>query len=236
MTISVALVDDQMLVRAGFGMVIDSQDDMSVAWQASDGGEAIAQQNSTPVDLILMDVQMPGTDGITATRSILADHPDTRVVVLTTFDNDQYLVDAIAAGASGFLLKDAQPEELLTAIRTVHSGESVLAAASTARLLRTVRPLLDGPNGAAATADPGAPAIQRTELVDPLTERETEILELVARGHSNAEIAAELFISLPTVKTHVSHILAKTGSRDRVQAVVFAFRNGFVSPDELLEG
>nr|WP_083879958.1 response regulator transcription factor [Corynebacterium ulceribovis] len=233
---TVALVDDQMLVRAGFGMVIDSQDDMSVAWQASDGGEAIAQQSASPVDLILMDVQMPGTDGITATRSIVAEHPDTRVVVLTTFDNDQYLVDAIAAGASGFLLKDAQPEELLSAIRTVHSGESVLAAASTARLLRTVRPLLDGQNGVAAGTDSGPQSVQRTELADPLTERETEILELVARGRSNAEIASDLFISLPTVKTHVSHILAKTGSRDRVQAVVFAFRNGYVSPDELLEG
>lgn len=216
--ISVGLVDDQQLVRAGFAMVLGSQDDLEVAWEASDGAEAIELARQRLVDVILMDVRMPGIDGITATADIIAAAPQARIIVLTTFDNDDYVVDSIAAGASGFLLKDADPEDLLRAVRTVAAGESVLAAASTARLLKKVRPML-GRNS-------GAPLISSQELPDPLTPREEEILTLIALGYSNQEISAELFISMPTVKTHVGHILAKTGSRDRVQAVIYALRAG----------
>ncbi|MGP5495777.1 response regulator [Corynebacterium flavescens] len=223
--ISIGLVDDQQLVRAGFAMVIGSQDDLSVSWEASDGAQAIALASALPVDVILMDVRMPGTDGITATTQIIAASPEAKVIVLTTFDNDEYVVEAIAAGASGFLLKDADPEELLHAVRAVAAGESVLAAASTTRLLRQVRPLLGRSWEASVGSAPRLP--------DPLTPREEEILTLVAQGLDNQEIADVLFISLPTVKTHIGHILAKTGSRNRVQAVIYAFRAGLVTGDEL---
>ncbi|MGX1737857.1 response regulator [Corynebacterium flavescens] len=223
--ISIGLVDDQQLVRAGFAMVIGSQDDLSVSWEAADGAQAIDLASALPVDVILMDVRMPGTDGITATTQIIAASPEAKVIVLTTFDNDEYVVEAIAAGASGFLLKDADPEELLHAVRAVAAGESVLAAASTTRLLRQVRPLLgrswEAPTGAAP------------RLPDPLTPREEEILTLVAQGLDNQEIAEALFISLPTVKTHIGHILGKTGSRNRVQAVIYAFRAGLVTGEDL---
>ncbi|MDN6198566.1 response regulator [Corynebacterium flavescens] len=223
--ISIGLVDDQQLVRAGFAMVIGSQDDLSVSWEASDGAQAIDLASALPVDVILMDVRMPGTDGITATTQIIAASPEAKVIVLTTFDNDEYVVEAIAAGASGFLLKDADPEELLHAVRAVAAGESVLAAASTTRLLRQVRPLLGRSWEASAGSAPRLP--------DPLTPREEEILTLVAQGLDNQEIADVLFISLPTVKTHIGHILAKTGSRNRVQAVIYAFRAGLVTGEEL---
>ncbi|MGP5577253.1 response regulator [Corynebacterium flavescens] len=223
--ISIGLVDDQQLVRAGFAMVIGSQDDLSVSWEASDGAQAIDLASALPVDVILMDVRMPGTDGITATTQIIAASPEAKVIVLTTFDNDEYVVEAIAAGASGFLLKDADPEELLHAVRAVAAGESVLAAASTTRLLRQVRPLLGRSWEASVGSAPRLP--------DPLTPREEEILTLVAQGLDNQEIADVLFISLPTVKTHIGHILAKTGSRNRVQAVIYAFRAGLVTGEEL---
>ncbi|MGP5591530.1 response regulator [Corynebacterium flavescens] len=223
--ISIGLVDDQQLVRAGFAMVIGSQDDLSVRWEASDGAQAIDLASALPVDIILMDVRMPGTDGITATTQIIAASPEAKVIVLTTFDNDEYVVEAIAAGASGFLLKDADPEELLHAVRAVAAGESVLAAASTTRLLRQVRPLLGRSWEASVGSAPRLP--------DPLTPREEEILTLVAQGLDNQEIADVLFISLPTVKTHIGHILAKTGSRNRVQAVIYAFRAGLVTGEEL---
>lgn len=223
--ISIGLVDDQQLVRAGFAMVIGSQDDLSVSWEASDGAQAIDLASALPVDVILMDVRMPGTDGITATTQIIAASPEAKVIVLTTFDNDEYVVEAIAAGASGFLLKDADPEELLHAVRAVAAGESVLAAASTTRLLRQVRPLLGRSWEASVGSAPRLP--------DPLTPREEEILTLVAQGLDNQEIADVLFISLPTVKTHIGHILAKTGSRNRVQAVIYAFRAGLVTGEKL---
>ncbi|MDN6553016.1 MAG: response regulator transcription factor [Corynebacterium flavescens] len=206
-------------------MVIGSQDDLSVSWEASDGAQAIDLASALPVDVILMDVRMPGTDGITATTQIIAASPEAKVIVLTTFDNDEYVVEAIAAGASGFLLKDADPEELLHAVRAVAAGESVLAAASTTRLLRQVRPLLGRSWEASVGSAPRLP--------DPLTPREEEILMLVAQGLDNQEIADVLFISLPTVKTHIGHILAKTGSRNRVQAVIYAFRAGLVTGEEL---
>lgn len=250
-TITVGLADDQQLVRAGFGMVLDSQPDITVVWQAVDGAEAVSSAMSQPVDMILMDVQMPELDGIAATRKIVdagvtgPSGEPTRVVVLTTFDNDEYVMGSITAGASGFLLKDADPEELIDAVRTVGEAEAVISPKATARLLRQVRGGAgkDEPVGAVApqtslppdTGADTAAAAAALDLPDPLTPRELEILVLVARGYSNPEIARRLFVSLPTVKTHVGRILAKTDSRDRVHAVLFAFSNGLVDPVRVLE-
>jgi DNA-binding NarL/FixJ family response regulator len=226
--IRVVLVDDQQLVRAGFRMVIDSQPDLTVVGEAGDGAAAVELVRRTPADVVLMDVRMPGTDGIAATAQVTALPEPPRVVVLTTFDLDEYVVAAIGAGASGFLLKDAPPEEMLDAVRTVHAGDSVIAASSTRRLLQHVAPMLRGSGGAAGTAqtDPGALA--------ELTPREKEVLVQMAYGASNTEIAAQLFVSEATVKTHVGRVLSKTGSRDRVQAVVLAYRTGLVAPADLL--
>lgn len=256
--IRVALADDQALVRAGFAMVVDSQDDMEVVWQADDGAAAVAQAAKQTPDVILMDIRMPGLDGIGATRRILADDGEAgsdttpRILVLTTFDVDEYVTDAIAAGASGFLLKDAAPEELLAAIRDVAAGDSALSARSAARLIAQVRPMLGGADGAVADGPPSAAAggvdggeaassssdtagevRVRDDLPDPLTLREEEILRLIALGRTNAEIAGELHIAMPTVKTHVGRILMKTGARDRVHAVLFAMSTGRVGVGEL---
>jgi DNA-binding NarL/FixJ family response regulator len=224
--IRVVLVDDQQMVRAGFRMVIDSQPDLTVVGEAGDGAAAVALLRDVRADVVLMDVRMPGTDGIEATRQVtaLADPP--RIVVLTTFDLDEYVVAAIGAGASGFLLKDAPPEEMLGAIRTVHAGDSVIAASSTRRLLQHVAPLLRG----------AGPVVARTDAAPlaELTPREREVLVQMALGASNAEIAEHFVVSEATVKTHVGRVLAKTGSRDRVQAVVLAYRTGLVSPADLL--
>ncbi|WP_255372766.1 response regulator transcription factor [Demequina sp. NBRC 110051] len=218
MTIRVALVDDQQLIRAGFRMVVDSQDDMEVVAEAGDGAAAVETLDTLdpPADVVLTDVRMPGMDGIEACSRV-ADAVGTRVVMLTTFDLDEYVVAAIKAGASGFLLKDAPPEDLLAAIRTVHAGDAVIAPSSTKRLLATVAAQVPGP---AQASDASA--------VDSLTEREREVLVLMARGRSNAEICAELFLAEPTVKTHVGRVLAKLGARDRVQAVVMAYEAGVV--------
>ncbi|MGY1783357.1 response regulator [Geodermatophilus sp. SYSU D01036] len=222
--IRVVLVDDQQMVRAGFRMVIDSQPDLTVVGEAGDGAAAVDLLRATAADVVLMDVRMPGTDGIEATRQVTALPDPPRVVVLTTFDLDEYVVAAIGAGASGFLLKDAPPEEMLAAVRTVHAGDSVIAASSTRRLLQHVAPMLRGIGSAPA------PATELTEL----TPREREVLVQMALGATNTEIAQRLFVSEATVKTHVGRVLAKTGSRDRVQAVVLAYRTGLVSPADLL--
>ncbi|QHG82812.1 response regulator transcription factor [Rhodococcus rhodochrous] len=222
--IRVALVDDQQLVRAGFRMVLESQPDIEVVTEASDGEAAIAVLGRVHADVVLMDVQMPRLDGISATRTMLRDPDAPKVVVLTTFDNDEYVVQAIAAGASGFLLKDAPPEDLLSAVRTVYRGDAVMAPRATRRLLQHVSPLLHGrkaPSG-------------RVEVPADLTPRELEVLVAMAHGLTNGEIAERFVLSAATVKTHVGRVLAKTGSRDRVQAVLFAFRAGLVRPDELL--
>ena len=215
----IALVDDQPLVRAGFAMVIDSQDDMEVVAQAADGAAAVEELRARTVDVVLMDVRMPRKDGIEATAEILARTPAERapkIIVLTTFDLDEYVVAAIRAGASGFLLKDAQPEDLLGAIRTVHRGDAVISPSATRRLLERV---VSAPD----------PQEKDTSVLAPLTEREREVLTLMGRGFSNREIGAELFVAEATVKTHVGRVLAKVGARDRVQAVIIAFETGLVA-------
>jgi DNA-binding NarL/FixJ family response regulator len=225
--IRVVLVDDQQLVRAGFRMVIDSQPDLTVVGEAGDGAAAVELLRRTAADVVLMDIRMPGTDGIAATEQVTALPEPPRVVVLTTFDLDEYVVAAIGAGASGFLLKDAPPEEMLAAVRTVHAGDSVIAASSTRRLLQHVAPMLRG-SAPASTSGTDAGALAE------LTPREREVLVQMALGASNTEIAAQFVVSEATVKTHVGRVLAKTGSRDRVQAVVLAYRTGLVQPADLL--
>jgi len=225
--IRVVLVDDQQMVRAGFRMVIDSQPDLTVVGEAGDGAAAVQLLRSTAADVVLMDIRMPGTDGLEATRQVTALPDAPRVVVLTTFDLDEYVVAAIGAGASGFLLKDAPPEEMLAAVRTVHAGDSVIAASSTRRLLQHVAPML---RGASSSAPGGGDDAALAEL----TPREREVLVQMALGASNTEIARTFVVSEATVKTHVGRVLAKTGSRDRVQAVVLAYRTGLVQPADLL--
>jgi DNA-binding NarL/FixJ family response regulator len=215
--IRVFLVDDQEMVRAGFRMLVDSQDDLEVVGEAGDGSEAVQRLAATSADVVLMDVRMPRMDGVEATRLLATRDGAPRVIVLTTFDLDEYVFAAIKAGAAAFLLKDAAPPELLNAIRSVHAGDSVVAPSTTRRLLE---------HFAHALPDPAAPAADR-RLAD-LTDRELEVLALVARGRSNQEIATELVVAEATVKTHVGRLLAKTGSRDRVQLVVLAYEAGIV--------
>ncbi len=231
--VRVALVDDQQLVRAGFRMVIDSQPDLEVVLEAGDGAQAVraldpaARTALGRVDVVLMDVRMPTMDGLEATAQIIARGTDAdpapRVIVLTTFDLDEYVMSAIRAGASGFLLKDAPPEEMLTAIRTVHRGDAVIAPSSTRRLIEHLVSALP-------EAVPDGPPSPARAAVDDLTEREREVLLLMARGRSNTEIGRDLFVAEATVKTHVGRILAKLGARDRVQAVVTAYEAGLVTP------
>lgn len=218
----IAIVDDQPLIRAGFAMVVDSQPDMEVVLQAGDGAEAVDVLRGRLVDIILMDVRMPVMDGIDATRRVLAQAGSVppRVIMLTTFDIDEYVLAAVRAGASGFLLKDAQPEELLSAIRTVQRGDAVIAPSATKRLLGRL------------IAQEEAPARPENPGLAQLTEREREVLVLIGRGRTNHEIAAELFVAEATVKTHVGRVLAKLGARDRVQAVIIAFESGLVSPGD----
>lgn len=232
--IRVVIADDQELVRAGFAMVIGSQQDMQVVGQARDGADAVRVAESLHPDVVLMDVRMPGMDGIEATRRITALESGaaegarpTRVIILTTFDLDEYVMAAINAGASGFLLKDTEPETLLSSIRTVYQGNAIIAPSATKRLIEKM--MEDGytkPHPV-PEATPAAPVYTDPEL-DELTDREREVLIEIAHGLSNQEIADKLFISLPTVKTHVAHILAKINARDRVQAVVFAYDNHLV--------
>ncbi len=228
--IKVGLVDDQQLVRSGFTMLINSQPDLEVVLQAGDGREALTGLAATAADVVLMDVRMPGMDGIETTRKLMervrTATPGSRlaglkIVVLTTFDLDEYALAAIQAGASGFLLKDAPPEELLEAIRTVYRGDAVIAPSTTRRLLDHVAPMLSAPS---ASND------EHQQAVRSLTTREHEVFLLIAQGLSNPEIAASLFLSEATVKTHVGHILSKLAARDRVQIVVIAYETGAVAP------
>jgi DNA-binding NarL/FixJ family response regulator len=215
-TIRIILVDDQELVRTGFRMVLDAQPDMTVVGEAADGLEAVQAARTHQADVMIMDARMPRLDGVAATRQIRQAGDLPRVLMLTTFDLDEYAFAALKAGASGFLLKDVPPDELLFAIRAVHSGDAVVAPSTTRRLIDRFAPML--PADAAA----GAPDLGE------LTERERQVLILVAQGLSNAELAKQLFVSEATVKTHVGRILAKLGLRDRVQAVVYAYENGLV--------
>ncbi|GGN58889.1 DNA-binding response regulator [Actinoplanes lobatus] len=217
MSIRVLIVDDQALVRAGFAMVLSAQADMEVVGEAGDGAEALALLVRVPADVVVMDIRMPVMDGVEATRRICAGPDGPRVLVLTTFDTDEDAFAALQAGASGFLLKNAPPEQLLAAIRVVAAGESVVAP-------RVTRALLD--RFAGQLTLPG----RADERLAMLTEREREVLELVAAGLSNAEIAGRLFVAEGTVKTHFGRILAKLQLRDRVQAVVFAYEIGLVKP------
>lgn len=240
--ISVLLADDHALVRSGFAMVLGLEEDIEVVGQAVNGREALERVRAGGVDVVLMDVQMPVMDGLEATRRIVATG-DARVVILTTFDRDDYLFDALRAGASGFLLKNADPDTLVEAVRCVAEGHALLAPEATVKVIRrlareggdrppaapqpsTGQPSTDQPSTgqAPATAGPAARAV----LPDTLTHRELEVLGLMAEGLSNAEIAQRLYVGPATVKTHVSNVLAKTGSRDRVQAVVLAHRAGAV--------
>ncbi|MCB2177360.1 MAG: response regulator transcription factor [Actinomycetales bacterium] len=218
--IRVLLVDDQALMRMGFAMVLDAEDDLEVVGEAGDGATALAQVRALRPDVVLMDVRMPGMNGIEATERLTAEHPEVRVLVLTTFDLDEYAFAALRAGASGFLLKDAEPAALVTAIRTVASGEAVVAPRVTRRMLELFAPHLP----VHAEAPTGGTDPRLAEL----TPREVEVLRAVARGLSNAEIAAELVLSEATVKTHVGRILAKLEVRDRVQAVIVAYETGLV--------
>lgn len=216
MTIRVLLVDDQELVRTGFRMVLDAQPGIEVAGEASDGRQALEVLRSTTADVVLMDVRMPRMDGIEATRHICASPDGPKVIILTTFDLDEYAFAALKAGAAGFLLKDARPEQLIEAIRAVSSGDSVVAPSTTRRLIdRFVQHIPDEDQ-------------QPNAALETLTAREGEVLKLVARGMSNGEIAEMLYVSEATVKTHVGRILSKLTLRDRVQAVVFAYETGLI--------
>ncbi|MFF4160512.1 response regulator [Streptomyces sp. NPDC001678] len=217
MSIRVLLVDDQVLLRTGFRMVLAAQPDMEVVAEAGDGVEALKALEGTEVDVILMDVRMPHMDGVEATRRICLRANPPKVLILTTFDLDEYAFSALKAGASGFMLKDVPPAELLGAIRAVHSGDAVVAPSTTRRLLDRFTPMLPS-----AGPEPTSAEVSR------LTDREREVMLLVAQGLSNGEIAARLVLSEATVKTHVGRILTKLGLRDRVQVVVMAYETGLV--------
>ena len=218
MTIKVLLVDDQPLMRVAFNLVLEAQPDLTVVGEAGDGAEAVRLARRLEPDMVLMDVRMPGVDGIEATGSIVAACPRTRVLILTTFDLDEYAFAGLRAGASGFLIKNALPEELLSAIRTVAAGDAVVSPRVTRRLLETCAHQLPAPGGPS------------DERLSRLTARELEILTEVARGKSNAEIAADLHLAEATVKTHLSRVLVKLELRDRVQAVVFAYETRLIKP------
>jgi len=214
--ISVALADDQALVRAGFRALLDAQDDIEVVGEAADGDGALAITRRERPDVVLMDIRMPGTDGLAATRAIGADPAldGVRVVVLTTFELDEYVFDALRSGASGFLVKDTEPVELLRAVRAVAAGDALLSPSVTRRLIQSFV---------------GTPSEPRTDVaLDLLTNREREVMALVAAGLSNDEIAERLFVSTATAKTHVNRAMSKLGARDRAQLVVFAYESGLV--------
>jgi DNA-binding NarL/FixJ family response regulator len=216
---SILLVDDQPMLRMGYRMVLDAQPDLNVVGEANDGQDAIELTARLEPDVVLMDVRMPGLDGVRATERIVASGSESRIIILTTFDLDEYAYGALRAGASGFLLKDAPPTDLLSAIRAVATGDAVVAPSVTRRLLSQFAHRL-----------PAGPGTSRDERIESLTPRERELLIEVARGLSNAEIAERLVVSEATVKTHVGRILGKLGLRDRVQIVVFAYETGLVRP------
>ena len=220
MTLRVVVADDRALVRTGFRMIIDARDDLEVVGEASDGREAVRLTRELAPDVVLMDVRMPGMDGIEATRRITATGDRTRVLILTTFDLDEYVYAGLRAGASGFLLKDAHPEELLAGIRAVATGDAVVAPSLTRRLM-------DAYTGRTPAAPPAAPGDPRLAA---LSEREREVLVAIGNGWTNTEIAERLVLTESTVKKHVGRVLAKIGARDRIQAVILAYDTGLVRP------
>jgi len=219
--IRVLLVDDQSLVRMGFRMILEAETDITVVGEAGDGAAAVSMAAALRPDVVLMDVRMPGVDGIDATAAITAAGGAAKVLILTTYDLDHYVYAGLRAGASGFLLKDAPPADLLAAIRTVADGAAVLAPSTTRRLIDRFVPLLPDPER----------TTRRDSLLEALTGREADVFRLLARGQSNREIASELFLSESTIKIHVGHILAKLNLRDRVQAVVLAYESGLITPE-----
>jgi DNA-binding NarL/FixJ family response regulator len=220
MAIRVLIADDEAMVRAGFRMILEAEEGIEVVGEADDGERAVHESERLRPDVVVMDIQMPGKDGVAATREIVDRLPDPpRVLVVTTFDIDEYVYEALRAGASGFLLKNSPPEELARAIRVVATGESLLSPSVTRRLIEDVASRPRTPSAAPAA-------------MGELTDREREVLILIARGLSNAEIAARLFVSIGTVKTHVARLLMKLGLRDRVQVVVLAYESGLVTPGE----
>jgi DNA-binding NarL/FixJ family response regulator len=224
MTTRVLVADDQALVRAGFRLILDAQPDIEVVGEAADGVQALAKAAKLRPDLVLMDIRMPEMDGISATRQLAGPGVDrpTKVVILTTYDLDEYVFDALASGAAGFLLKDVPPEDLIRGVRTVAAGDALLAPAITRRLIAE---FVARPSREESTA-------KRSEELASLTQREDEVLRLLARGLSNAEISATLYISENTVKTHVTRVLDKLSLRDRVQAVIFAYEIGLIEPGQ----
>jgi DNA-binding NarL/FixJ family response regulator len=219
MTIRVVLADDEQLLRVGFRMILDAHQDFDVVAEASDGREAIAAAAAHRPDVVVMDVRMPELDGIAATEAIVRQHPEVRVLILTTFDLDEYAFAGLRAGASGFLLKNAPPDELVAAIRTVAAGDAVVAPRVTRRLLDTF-----------AQRMPTTTQLARDQRLAQLTDRERDVLQALALGQSNQEIAASLVLSEATVKSHISRILTKLNLRDRVQAVIFAYETKLVEP------
>lgn len=218
--IRLLLADDQQMVRAGFRLVLDAQPDMSVVGEANDGAEALQLVDELAPDVVLMDIRMPVLDGLGATEKIMTSHPEAKILVLTTFDLDEYVHSALRAGASGFMLKDAGPTELLAAIRAVRDGDSVVAPSATRRLIERFIPRQG--EGAATITDP--------KLVETLSDREREVLTCVGEVLTNAEIAERLYLAETTVKTHIGHILSKLGLRDRVSMVITAYDAGLVRP------
>ncbi|TFH51660.1 response regulator transcription factor [Actinomyces viscosus] len=242
--IRLGLADDEPLFTMGLAMLLGAQPDMEVVWRAVDGNDALMRNAAEPVDVLLLDVQMPGLDGLAATRELMARGITGRIVILTTFDTDGYVMGAIEAGAAGFLLKNTPPQDLITAIRTVHDGDSVISPGSTRRLLTAVRTGQVSGAGAGVGAASGrhvsedsveaVRAAEAAQQVDALTQREREILALIALGLTNQEICDREWLSMPTVKTHVSHLKSKTGCRDRVQLVLLALRGGVVDLTDVL--
>ncbi|MFV0634066.1 response regulator [Demequina sp.] len=225
--IRVGLIDDQAMVRVGLKMILDAEPDIEIVAEASDGAHAVELVREHSPDVVLMDIRMPGMDGLAATAQVLESSPDAHVVILTTFDDDEYVYEALRVGASGFLLKSADGDTLVNAVRVVASGEALLAPEVTRRVIER---FASHPAESPGTLDENGKHVPPPEAIGDLSDREVEVLRLLARGMSNQEIAKELWVSSTTVKTHVSHILTKLGVRDRVQAVVEAYESGIVRP------